>query len=293
MKVLTETNIPGKPLKKGKVRDMYDLGDSMLMVATDRISAFDVVFPNGIPYKGQCLTQISLFWFDMMKDIIENHVKTADLNEYPEELRKEELKDRSIIIKKAEPLPVECIVRGYLAGSGWRSYQKTGQVCGIKLPEELRESEKFEEPLFTPSTKAENGHDENISFEKMSELIGEDLANQVKEKSLAIYKKGNEYANTKNMILADTKFEFGMLDGKLILIDEILTPDSSRFWPMNEWNPGKTPNSLDKEYLRQYLLKSDWNREPPAPELPEEVVEETSRRYREIYKKLTGSELNV
>ncbi|MCD4740654.1 phosphoribosylaminoimidazolesuccinocarboxamide synthase [archaeon] len=293
MTLVTETNIPTKLLKKGKVRDMYDLEDSLLMIATDRISAFDVVFPNGIPYKGQCLTQISLFWFNMMKDIIENHVKTAELTQYPKELQLEQLKGRSIIIKKTDVLPVECIVRGYLAGSGWRSYQKTGEVCGIALPEGMQESEKFDTPLFTPSTKAEEGHDENISFEKMSELIGSELANQVKQKSIEIYKRGNEHANSKGMILADTKFEFGLLDNKLILIDELLTPDSSRFWPMNEWKPGSTPNSLDKEYLRQYLLKSDWNQKPPAPTLPQEVVQETSRRYLEIYKTLTGRELNV
>jgi phosphoribosylaminoimidazole-succinocarboxamide synthase len=293
MEVLTETQLPVKLLKKGKVRDMYDLGDTLLMIATDRISAFDVVFPNGIPYKGKCLNQVSLFWFDMMKDLVDNHVEISDIGQYPPELQLEELKGRSVIVKKAEPLPVECIVRGYLAGSGWRSYQKTGEVCGIQLPQGMRESEKFEEPLFTPSTKAESGHDENISMEKMSELIGEELAEQVKQTSTAIYKKGNEYANTKGMILADTKFEFGTLDGKLIIIDELLTPDSSRFWPKEEWEPGKTPDSLDKEYLRQYLLKSDWNREPPAPTLPDEVVEETSRRYREIYKTLTGREIDV
>lgn len=293
MEVLTETRLPVKLLKKGKVRDMYDLGDTLLMVATDRISAFDVVFPNGIPNKGKCLNQISLFWFDMMRDIIPNHVKISDFNEYPKELKNDHLRGRSVIVEKAESLPVECIVRGYLAGSGWRTYQKTGQVCGIELPTGMRESEKFEEPMFTPSTKAESGHDENISLERMSKLIGEELAHQVKEKSIAIYEKANRYANTKGMILADTKFEFGLKNGKLLLIDELLTPDSSRFWPMNEWTPGSTPNSLDKEYLRQYLLKSDWNREPPAPELPQEVVNETSRRYMEIYEKLTGRKLDV
>lgn len=294
MEVLTETSLPAKLLKKGKVRDMYDLGENLLMVATDRISAFDVVFPNGIPYKGKCLNQLSLFWFDKMKNTINNHVKISDFNHYPKNLQLEQVEGRSVIIKKTTPLPVECIVRGYLAGSGWRSYQKTGQVCGITLPPGLKESEKLEKPLFTPSTKAEIGHDENISMEKMCELVGEDVANEVREKSLKIYEEANEYANQYGMILADTKFEFGTLPtGELILIDELLTPDSSRFWPASEWEPGKTPNSLDKEYLRQYLLKSDWNREPPAPVLPEEVVNETSRRYLEIYKNLTGSDLNV
>jgi len=294
MKIVTNTKLPVKLLKKGKVRDMYDLGDKLLMVATDRISAFDVVFPNGIPLKGACLNQISLFWFDQMKDTIDNHIEVSDFKKYPKQLQLEELKGRSVIVKKTTPMPVECVVRGYLAGSAWRGYKETGQVCGIALRKGMRESERFDEPLFTPSTKAVTGHDENISMSQLEELIGEEAASELEEKSMRIYSEADEYANKRGIILADTKFEFGTLpNGKIILIDELLTPDSSRFWPVDKWTPGSTPECLDKEYLRQYLLKSGWNREPPAPVLPESVVNETSRKYVQIFEKLTGGKLDV
>lgn len=290
---LMETNLPLKLWKKGKVRDIYELSGKLLFIATDRISAFDVVFPTGIPYKGKCLTQLSLFWFDKMKNLINNHVFESDFDKFPPEARFEELRGRSIIVEKSKPIPVECVVRGYLAGSGWRNYKKTREICGIKLPPGLREAEKFEEPLFTPTTKAVTGHDENITMKQLEELVGKETARELKEKSIEIYLKANEYAEKRGIIIADTKFEFGRVDGEMILIDELLTPDSSRFWPADDYSPGKTPHSLDKEYLRQYLLKSGWDREPPAPELPEEVVKETSKRYLEIYEKLTGRKLDV
>ncbi|MCD6414901.1 MAG: phosphoribosylaminoimidazolesuccinocarboxamide synthase [Candidatus Diapherotrites archaeon] len=293
MDVLLETKIPLKLWKRGKVRDIYEIGDNLLFIATDRISAFDVVFPTGIPHKGKCLNQLSLFWFNKMKDVINNHILESDFEKFPQEARFDELRNRSIIVKKSEPLPVECVIRGYLAGSGWRSYKKTGEICGIKLPKGLKEAEKFEEPLFTPSTKATSGHDENISMEQLEAIVGKETAKELKEKSIEIYLKASEYAEKRGIIIADTKFEFGRVDGELILIDELLTPDSSRFWPMDRYELGTAPESLDKEYLRQYLLKSSWNREPPAPELPEEVVSETSRRYLDIYKRLTGRELDV
>lgn len=278
-------------LKRGKVRDIYDLGDQILMVATDRISAFDVVMPDIIPEKGKILTQISLFWFKVMESICANHVITSNVEEYPEVCKPyaEILEGRSMLVKKTNPLPVECVVRGYISGSGWKSYQKSGQVCGIKLQEGLKESDKLPEPIFTPSTKEELGlHDINISFDEAAERIGIETAERVKELSISIYKKGAEIADEKGIIIADTKFEFGMIDNELILIDEILTPDSSRFWPKSEYKPGGSQKSFDKQYLRDYLLSIKWDQNPPAPSLPERVIADTRDKYLEALKRLTG-----
>ncbi|OAG28453.1 phosphoribosylaminoimidazolesuccinocarboxamide synthase [Thermodesulfatator autotrophicus] len=294
MKVLYQTNLPGlNLLKRGKVRDIYDLGDKLLLVATDRISAFDVIMPNPIPGKGIILTQISLFWFDFLADLLPNHLITAKVEEFPEECQPyaEELRGRSMLVKKTKPLPVECIVRGYLTGSGLKEYLKTGQVCGIKLPPGLREADKLPEPIFTPSTKAEEGHDVNITFEQCAELIGKDLAEKVKGLSLAIYQKAAPYAEEKGIIIADTKFEFGLLNGELLLIDEVLTPDSSRFWPKEDYQPGRPQKSFDKQFLRDWLEKIGWNKEPPAPELPPDIIKKTQERYLEAYRRITGKEL--
>jgi len=278
--------------KRGKVRDIYDLGDYLLMVATDRISAFDVVMPNPIPEKGIILTQISLFWFEIMRPILPNHVISANVDDYPEICRpySEILRGRSLLVKKAEPLPIECIVRGYISGSGWNDYQISGSVCGIKLPEDLRESDKLPEPVFTPSTKAKSGlHDVNIDFEKTIENIGKPLAEKVRTISLEIYNKGADIAYNKGIIIADTKFEFGLLNGDLILIDEVLTPDSSRFWPQSSYQPGGAQKSFDKQYLRDYLLSINWNKKPPAPFLPQYVITNTRDKYLEAYQKLTNA----
>ena len=278
-------------VRQGKVRDIFDTGDFLLMVTTDRLSAFDVVLPDIIPDKGKVLNQISVFWFKQMETIVKNHIITTNVNEYPEDFKphSDALDKRSMLVKKAEPLPVECIVRGYITGSGWSSYQKEGHVCGIKLPEGLKESEKLAEPLFTPSSKAEIGdHDINISFDEAVKLVGSDTALKLKDLSLEIYKKGAEYALTKGIIIADTKFEFGMLDGEIILIDEILTPDSSRFWPLKEYEPGKSQNSFDKQYVRDWLIESGWDKNPPGPKLPQEVIDTVSKTYKEIYTRLTG-----
>ncbi|MCD4723175.1 MAG: phosphoribosylaminoimidazolesuccinocarboxamide synthase [Desulfobacula sp.] len=278
-------------VRQGKVRDIFDTGESLLMVTTDRLSAFDVVLPDIIPDKGKVLNQISVFWFKQMETIVKNHIITTNVNEYPEDFKphSDALDKRSMLVKKAEPLPVECIVRGYITGSGWSSYQKEGHVCGIKLPEGLKESEKLAEPLFTPSSKAEIGdHDINISFDEAVKLVGSDTALKLKDLSLEIYKKGAEYALTKGIIIADTKFEFGMLDGEIILIDEILTPDSSRFWPLKEYEPGKSQNSFDKQYVRDWLIESGWDKNPPGPKLPQEVIDTVSKTYKEIYTRLTG-----
>lgn len=277
-------------IKRGKVRDIYDLGDHLLMVATDRISAFDVVMPNPIPEKGKILTQISLYWFEIMKPVVLNHVISANVDDYPEICRpySEILRGRSMLVKKAEPLPIECIVRGYISGSGWNDYQMSGNVCGIKLPEGLKESDKLPEPVFTPSTKAESGlHDVNIDFEKTVEKIGKPLAEKVRTLSLKIYKKGADLAYEKGIIIADTKFEFGLLGGNLILIDEILTPDSSRFWPRTSYKPGGAQKSFDKQYLRDYLISINWNKKPPAPSLPKNVIDNTRSKYLEAYRQLT------
>ncbi len=294
---LFKTEINELPLlKQGKVRDVYDLGDQLLMVATDRISAFDVVMPDPVPDKGKILNRISLFWFDLMRSVVENHVIASEVADYPPPLQsyKEILKDRSMLVKKTQPLPVECIVRGYLSGSGWKSYQKSGEVCGIKLPAGLKESDPLPEPLFTPSTKADSGeHDVNISFEEAAGLVGRQTAEQIKDLSLAIYKKGSAIAEERGIIIADTKFEFGFIGEKLILIDEILTPDSSRFWPRATYQPGMPQESFDKQYVRDYLLSLDWNQTPPAPSLPEDVIANTRKKYLDALNSLVGSDHGV
>ncbi|MFO8084881.1 MAG: phosphoribosylaminoimidazolesuccinocarboxamide synthase [Desulfobacterales bacterium] len=280
-----------KLLKRGKVRDIYDLGNEILLVATDRISAFDVVMPNPVPQKGEVLTQISLFWFKLMESICPNHVITGNVEEYPEKCKPyaEILQKRSMLVKKTETLPIECVVRGYISGSGWKSYEKTGQVCGISLEKGLKESEKLPEPIFTPSTKEEQGlHDINISFDEAAERVGMEIAEKVKDLSIAIYKKGAEIADEKGIIIADTKFEFGMSGNELILIDEILTPDSSRFWPKSDYKPGGSQKSFDKQYLRDYLLSIRWDKNPPAPALPDKVISDTRDKYLEAFKRLTG-----
>ena len=292
-RVVQETDFPELTLlQRGKVRDMYDLGDAYLMVATDRMSAFDVVLPDPVPDKGVVLTQISLYWFDIMASLVRNHVITADVSQYPEPCRKyaADLQGRSILVRKAKPLPVECVVRGYITGSGWKSYQKDGTVCGIRLSDGLIESERLPEPIFTPSTKEELGkHDINIDFDEMVRRIGAPLAEQVRDLSLAIYKKGASIAAQKGILIADTKFEFGLVDGELILIDEVLTPDSSRFWPEATYTPGGSQKSFDKQYLRDYLLTLDWDKTPPGPRLPSEVIENTRAKYVEALTLLAGS----
>ena len=278
-------------VRQGKVRDIFDTGDALLMVTTDRLSAFDVVLPDIIPDKGKVLNQISVFWFKQMETIVKNHIITTNVNEYPKDFKPHSaaLDKRSMLVKKAEPLPVECIVRGYITGSGWSSYQKEGHVCGIQLPKGLKESDKLSQPLFTPSTKAEIGdHDINISFDEAVKLVGSEKAEKLKNLSLEIYKKGAEYALSKGIIIADTKFEFGILDGEIILIDEILTPDSSRFWPLNDYEPGRGQNSFDKQYVRDWLIDSGWDKKHPGPKLPQEVIDTTSKTYKDIFTRLTG-----
>lgn len=289
---ITETNLDGLgTVKRGKVRDVYDMGENLIIVSTDRISAFDVVLPNGIPNKGFVLNQLSKYWFEKTSDIIPNHLITTDIDSFPAASRphREILEGRSMLVKKAKPLSVECIVRGYISGSGWKEYQKSGTVCGIPLPKGLLESDKLEEPLFTPSTKADIGeHDENISFEEAKEIIGKELAEQVKEISIRIYKKAAEIALTRGIIIADTKFEFGIDDkGRLILIDEALTPDSSRFWPLEKYQPGRGQDSFDKQYVRDYLHSIKWESLPSVPELPDEIVRGTSELYMKAYRLFT------
>jgi len=292
MNIITKTNFETlKFFKSGKVRDIYDIGDYYLIVSTDRISAFDVIMNEGIPYKGAVLNKISAFWFNFTKDIIDNHLISINVEDYPEECKpyKDELKNRSMLVKKAELIPLECIVRGYITGSGWNDYKKTGSICGIKLPEGLVESEKLPEPIFTPSTKAEIGlHDENIDEQSAISLIGKETFNYIKEISIKIYNKAAEFALKKGIIIADTKMEFGYYDGKIILIDELLTPDSSRFWPLEEYEKGRPQNSFDKQYLRDYLLSINFNKKPPAPPIPENVILNTSKKYQEALYKLTG-----
>jgi len=287
-----ETDFPDlNLLKKGKVRDIYDLDDSLLMVTTDRLSAFDVVMPDPIPDKGKILTQISLFWFEVMKPLVPNHLISSNVDDYPSSCKPytEDLRGRSMLVKKTEPLPIECVVRGYISGSGWKSYQETGDICGIKLPEGLKESDKLPEPIFTPSTKAEIGlHDINIDFEEAAKKIGRTLADKVKEFSLEIYKKGAEFADKKGIIIADTKFEFGLNENEIILIDEVLTPDSSRFWPKETYKPGGPQKSFDKQYLRDYLISINYNRKPPGPSLPADVIRNTRNKYMEALKLFTG-----
>lgn len=293
---VTTTNFENlKFYKRGKVRDIYDLGEHYLIVSTDRISAFDVIMNEGIPYKGAVLNQISAFWFNYTKDIIDNHLVSIDVDDFPEECKpyKDILKNRSMLVKKAELIPLECIVRGYITGSGWNDYKKTGAICGIKLPEGLVESEKLPEPIFTPSTKAEIGlHDENIDEEQAISIVGKETYDYIKNISINIYKKASEYALQKGIIIADTKFEFGYYDGKIILIDELLTPDSSRFWPLDEYEKGRPQNSFDKQYVRDYLLSINFNKKPPAPTLPEEVILNTSKKYQEALYKLTGKNIS-
>ncbi|MBQ3835188.1 MAG: phosphoribosylaminoimidazolesuccinocarboxamide synthase [Elusimicrobia bacterium] len=288
----TAPDLPNcKLLHSGKVRDVYEYqNDKLFIVATDRISAFDYILSPLVSDKGKILHKISMFWFDFVQNLIPNHIITGNFDEFPEELKKfDYLKDRSMIVKKAKRIDIECIVRGYLAGSGWKEYQKSQTVCGIKLPAGLKESEKLPEPIFTPSTKADDGeHDQNISFEETAKLIGDDLAAQISEISIKLYKKVSEYCATRGIILADTKLEFGIYDGKLILIDEIFTPDSSRFWEKDKYIVGKSQDSLDKQFVRDYLEKIKWNKQPPVPVLPEDVVNKTREKYIEAYEKITG-----
>ncbi|KPA16778.1 phosphoribosylaminoimidazole-succinocarboxamide synthase [Candidatus Magnetomorum sp. HK-1] len=281
-----------KLINRGKVRDIYDFDDKLLIVTSDRLSAFDVVMEDPIPDKGKVLTQISLFWFEKMKSVIQNHIITADVAQMPEECQAyaSDLEKRTMFVKKTKPLPVECVVRGYISGSGWKSYQKNREICGISLPEGLKESDKLPEPLFTPSTKAEQGeHDENISFEKVVDMLGQSMAEKIKSLSLTIYEEGRKFADEKGIIIADTKFEFGTLDnGELILIDEVLTPDSSRFWPKDHYKPGGSQYSFDKQYVRDHLESLDWNKKAPAPNLSQEIIEITRKKYIEALSRLTG-----
>jgi phosphoribosylaminoimidazole-succinocarboxamide synthase len=290
---ISQTNFPGlKLLKRGKVRDMYDLGEHLLMVATDRISAFDVVMDDPIPDKGIILTQISLFWFEMMTPVVANHVVTGNVEDYPAACRPyaAALKGRSLLVKKATPLPIECVARGYISGSGWSSYRQSGEICGIRLPAGLRESDRLPEPIFTPATKEEVGiHDINIDFNEAQKRIGRELAERVRELTLTLYQKGAALAEAKGIIIADTKFEFGLVGKELILIDEMLTPDSSRFWPKASYTPGGPQQSYDKQYLRDYLVSTRWNKTPPPPPLPEEVVRNTRLKYLEALRQLSGS----
>jgi len=296
-KVVVQTDFPKlKLLKRGKVRDIYDLDDSLLMVATDRISAFDVIMPDPIPDKGKMLTQISLFWFNQMTAIVPNHIISGDVDDYPSDCQPyaDSLRGRSMLVKKAEPLPIECIVRGYLSGSGWSSYQESGTICDITLPKGLKESDKLPEPVYTPSTKADVGlHDLNIDFDETVKKIGKPLAEKVKQLSLQIYRQGAEFAEKKGIIIADTKFEFGLIGDDVLLIDEVLTPDSSRFWPKAHYRPGGSQQSFDKQYLRDYLLSLKWDKKPPAPPLPEEVIKNTRKKYLEALEMLTGTRYAV
>ena len=279
-----------KLLKRGKVRDIYDLDAALLIISTDRVSAFDVILPNGIPGKGRILTAMSVYWFRIMEDIVPNHLIASEINDFPAHIKqyRSVIEGRSMLVKKAKPLPVECIVRGYLSGSGWKEYREKGSVCGISLPQGLLEGSELPEPIFTPSTKAETGHDENITFEEMKKIIGAQLAEEVKLKSISIYKKANDLARKKGIIIADTKFEFGLDENnRLLLIDEILTPDSSRFWPAADYKPGQMKDiSLDKQFIRDYLISINWDKKPPAPALPEDVVVKTTERYKEALKRL-------
>jgi phosphoribosylaminoimidazole-succinocarboxamide synthase len=291
--VISQTDFPGLKLRgRGKVRDIYDLGDKLLIVATDRLSAFDVVLPTPIPDKGKVLTQLSLFWFEKLAHIVPHHLIatrnfTGELEPYAAALE-----GRAMLCRRTEPVPIECVVRGYISGSGWKDYQKSGAICGISLPQGLRESDKLPEPIFTPSTKAVTGHDENISFEQTVEVVGQPLAEKLRDTSLAIYKQARDYAAERGIIIADTKFEFGLLDGELIWIDEALTPDSSRFWPADQYSPGKAQPSFDKQYVRDYLERIGWNKQPPGPALPADVVAGTREKYRDSYQRITGHALD-
>jgi phosphoribosylaminoimidazole-succinocarboxamide synthase len=293
--VLLETNLPGvKLFSRGKVRDVYELGDKLLVVATDRLSAFDVVMREGIPDKGRVLTQLSCFWFNLIQGEIPHHFISAQVAEYPRELHPfaDQLEGRSMLVEKAKTYPIECVVRGYLAGSGWKEYRAAQSVCGIKLPAGLKESSRLENPIFTPSTKAQTGHDENITWEETVSRIGEDAAAKLRDLSLKLYSKGREFGESRGIIIADTKFEWGLKGDQIILIDEVLTPDSSRFWPQSEYAAGTSQPSFDKQFVRDYLESLHWNKQPPPPSLPPEVVEKTSEKYREAYRLLTGNSLS-
>jgi phosphoribosylaminoimidazole-succinocarboxamide synthase len=288
-------DLPGiKKLRSGKVREVYDLGETLLFVATDRISAFDVILPDPIPKKGAVLNQLSAFWFNKFGKI-ENHFVTTEFNVFPKQLRpfRDQLEGRSMIVKRTEPLAVECVVRGYLAGSGWKEYQQSQNVCGIKLPAGLKQASKLPEPIFTPATKADAGHDENIDMKRCAEILGNDIAEQVKALSLEIYSTGRDHAEKKGIILADTKFEFGQLDGHLLLIDEVLTPDSSRYWPADHYAEGQSPPSFDKQFVRDYLETLDWDKTPPGPKLPGDVIARTAAKYVEAFERLTGAKLKL
>jgi phosphoribosylaminoimidazole-succinocarboxamide synthase len=293
-RILLQTDFPELTLHaRGKVRDLYSLNGQLLFVATDRISAFDYVLATGIPEKGRVLTQLSLFWFDFLKDVVKNHLITASVDQYPAALKKyaDDLRGRSMLVTKAQMIDIECVARGYLSGSGWKEYQQTGAVCGIKLPAGLKESDKLPEPIFTPATKALSGHDENISIEEMAKRTGKDMAEKLRDLTLKIYKTAADYAAGRGIIIADTKFEFGQTSQGLILADEVLTPDSSRFWPADKYQPGKAQESFDKQFVRDYLEAIKWNKQPPAPSLPEDVARKTSEKYIEAYKILAGREL--
>jgi phosphoribosylaminoimidazole-succinocarboxamide synthase len=293
-RVILESDIPGlKRVNRGKVRDIYELGSRLLIVATDRISAFDSILPTGIPNKGRVLTQLTLFWLDLLKDVTANHLITADVDRMGEAVRAraDDLRGRTMLVMKAKVFPIECVVRGYLAGSGWKSYKTDGTVCGIKLPAGLRESDKLPKVIFTPATKAESGHDENVSFARTVDLIGEEAAMSLRDNSIAIYNRAEAYARDRGIIICDTKFEWGLVDGEITLIDEVLTPDSSRFWPADQYKPGGPQPSFDKQYVRDWLEQSGWDKEPPAPPLPDEVAQKTSEKYVQAYELLTGKRL--
>lgn len=294
MGVVISTDLPLEVFKKGKVRDIYEINDCLLLVVTDRISAFDFVLPDPVPFKGVCLTQISKFWFDFFRDTVPSHMISADVADFPSELKdyRDFLKGRSMMVKRAEVFPIECIVRGYISGSAWKSYKKDKAVCGIDLPSGMKESEKFDEPLFTPSTKAESGHDINISFEKMKGIIGLEDAEKIKVLSLDMYNKGADFARKKGIIIADTKFEFGKIDDQIIVVDEVLTPDSSRFWPADLYKPGVSQRSFDKQYVRDYLSSTGWDKNSDPPNLPDNVIQETKNKYQEAYEKITGKKFD-
>jgi phosphoribosylaminoimidazole-succinocarboxamide synthase len=293
-KVVEEITIPLDLINKGKVRNIYDLNDRLLIITTDRISAFDYVLPNPIPAKGICLTQLSKFWFGYTKDIVPNHLFSTELEDFPDELNQfsDYLKYRTMLVKKTEVIPIECIVRGYISGSAWKSYRTDQTVCGIKLESGLQESDKFDEPLFTPSTKAKTGHDINISYEEMEKLVKKDTARQLKEFSINLYRQASDYALKKGIIIADTKFEFGLMNNNIILIDEALTPDSSRFWPLESYEPGKSQPSFDKQYVRDYLNSTGWDKNSTPPELPVEIINGTQQKYQEVYEKITDKKFN-
>ena len=292
-KVIRETHFAGiTPVARGKVRDIYDLGDRLLIIATDRLSAFDVVMPTPIPDKGRILTQLSLFWFNLLRHVIPNHILSATQFPAPFDRFVEELAGRSMVVRKTQPLPIECVARGYLSGSGWKEYRTTGKVCGITLPAGLQESDKLPQPIFTPATKAASGHDENITFDRAAEILGTDLAEKVRAITLEIYRRAAAYAEPRGILLADTKFEFGQLNGELLWIDEALTPDSSRFWPAAQYKPGGPQLSFDKQFVRDYLERIQWPKIPPGPDLPADVVAGTRAKYREAYRILVGRELD-